>query len=379
LLPKERVLTALSNREPDRVPIDLGGTIVTGLRKGFYSKLLKSWNKERKIQILDHVQQLARVEEDIMEKLLIDVRGFLPGVSRKRPVINKNMEYYFFTDEWGILWGMPEKEGLYFSILCNPLKDASNISDIENYPWPEPKMEIIEDWSREINHLGENYVVVVESYGSGIFEMALRLRGYEKFLMDLALSPKIAETILEKILEVKMKYIDILSTKLNGYFQILREGDDLSTQQSLIISREMYRKFIMPRHKRLFDYAKRKILSPFFIFFHSCGAVSEIIPDFIETGIDILNPIQFNAVGMNSEMLKRDFGSFITFWGGGVDSQNTLPYADPEKVREEVKRQIEIFASGGGFVFASVHNIQDDVPMENFTTMWNVWDECSKY
>lgn len=182
---------------------------------------------------------------------------------------------------------------------------------------------------------------------------------------------------MEQILEVKLRYIDLLNQNFKGRIHILREGDDLATQQSLLISKEMYQRFIKPKHRQLFEYAKKSLGPSFYIFFHSCGAVYDLIPDFIEAGIDILNPVQLSASKMNPEKLKRDFGKLITFWGGGVDTQGTLLRGSKDDVREEVKRNIETFAPGGGYVFAAVHNIQDDIPVENLVTMWEAWKSKS--
>ena len=376
---KERILRTIAHREPDRVPIDIGGTIVTGLRHTFYRRMLEAWGWSREIRLIDHVQRLVALEENVLERLLVDTRGFLPKVARSNPHIYENNGWFTFTDEWGIGWKMSRVENLYFSAMDNPLAKAETVEDIEKYPWPEPDAKLLEDCLKSMSVAHNEKFVIIESYGSGIFETALRMRGYEQFLIDLALSPKIAEAVLEKILETKMKYIDVLRSNADGVFHCLREGDDLATQQGLIVSRDTYRKFLMPRHKRLFEYVKKGFTQPPFVFFHSCGAVYPLIPDFIEAGIDILNPLQFSATGMDTLTLKKTFGQSITFWGGGIDTQGTLPRGSVEQVREEVKRQIDILAAGGGFVFAAVHNVQDDVPVENFFAMWKAWHDYSCY
>jgi len=373
---KERILKTLSHQEPDHVPFDLGGTIVTGITKGIYSRLLEYRGLTRKVRVLDYVQQLAWVDEDIANWLEIDTKCGFPGISRKNPLIKEERDYFYFEDEWGIQWGMSKSGGLYFDVISNPLAKAESINDIEKYPWPIPKVEILKDLE-EVKYKNQDKMLMIESFGSGIFETALRLRGYEQFLIDLTLSPSLAEAILERILEVKLCYVDLLSQNLKEEIYILKEGDDLATQQNLLISKEMYRRFLKPKHQRLFEYAKKSLGSPFYIFFHSCGAVSDLIPDFIEAGIDILNPVQLSASKMSPEKLKKDFGGLITFWGGGVDTQSTLLRGSEDDIREEVKRNIETFAPGGGYVFAAVHNIQDDILVENLMTMWETWKSRS--
>ncbi|MDK2896791.1 MAG: uroporphyrinogen decarboxylase [Candidatus Atribacteria bacterium] len=369
---KERILKTLSHQEPDHVPFDLGGTIVTGITKGIYSELLKYRGLTQEIRILDHVQQLVEVDGDVANWLEVDTKCGFPGISRKNPVIKEGAEYFYFEDEWGIRWGMPKGGGLYFDVISNPLAKAENTDDIEKYPWPVPQVEILKDLEEEISKQEEK-MLMIESFGSGIFETALRLRGYEQFLIDLSLSPALAEAILEKILEVKLRYIDLLSQTLKGKIYILKEGDDLATQHSLLISKQMYCRFLKPKHQKLFEYAKKSLGPSFYIFFHSCGAVYDLIPDFIEAGIDILNPVQLSASKMSPEKLKRNFGKLITFWGGGVDTQGTLLQGNEDDVREEVERNVDIFAPGGGYVFAAVHNVQDDIPVKNLMVMWETW------
>jgi uroporphyrinogen decarboxylase len=161
--------------------------------------------------------------------------------------------------------------------------------------------------------------------------------------------------------------------------QFIREGDDIAGQQALLISPQMYREFLKPRHKQLFDAQKRLFASPFYVWFHSDGAIYDIIPDFIEIGVDVLNPVQLTARGMDAEKLKRQYGREISFWGGAVDTQNVLPRANPDEVRRDVKERIRCLAAGGGFVFAAVHNIQDDVPAENIIAMLEAFRELRDY
>jgi len=156
---------------------------------------------------------------------------------------------------------------------------------------------------------------------------------------------------------------------------VISEADDLASQNSLLVSANMYRQFIKPRHKKLFSYIKSKAQNKVYIFYHTCGAVKELIPDLIEAGVDILNPVQVNAKGMDSKELKKLFGKDITFWGGGVDTQHILPHGTPQEVRDETKRRIEDLAPGGGFIFNPVHNVQRDVPPENYMAMWETLQE----
>lgn len=166
--------------------------------------------------------------------------------------------------------------------------------------------------------------------------------------------------------------------RLGKYCVVVGEADDLGVQDTTAISPEMYRKYVKPRHKKLFSHIKK--LSPHcYIFLHSCGSVYDVISDLIEVGVDILNPVQVSAAKMDTRKLKKEFGKDLTFWGGGVDTQDILPHRSPQQVKDEVRRRIDDLAPGGGFVFATMHNIQDDVPPENIMAMWEILREYGVY
>ena len=374
---RQRVLTSLSHQEPDRVPLDIGGSIVTGIDKNVYNMWKSYLGLNGSTQIIDHIQGLAFMEGAMKGKLHIDVDGFFPNSHRKHPPLTLQNGVLTFRDEWGIVWRKPSSS-LYFDVAQSPLQHAQSVHDIESHHWPKPSKAALNDWEIEAEHRDSRRLTIIESFGSGIFEMATRLRGYEQFLTDLFLNPTLAEAILDHILQVKMEYIDLLAQH-HIPCDVLREGDDLATQQSLLFSRQMYRAYLFPRHRDLFAYVRKKLFPNPKIFFHSCGAIAPLLPDLIEAGIDIINPVQFSASGMNVEQLKKEFGDVLTFWGGGVDTQATLPYGQPDQVKEEVKRQIDILAPNGGFVFAAVHNIQNDVPLQNVLAMWEAWEENSRY
>lgn len=382
----ERVKAALEHREADRVPFDLGGSVLTGINKVAYQRLRAYLGlPDRPVEIYDPVQQLARVHQDVLDRLKVDVRCVDPDPPRRAPlqteVVNEG-DYRAFTNEWGITWKMPVEGGLYFDMRRHPLADAESVADIEKFPWPDPRdpgrFGTLKERADRYVHQ-EHKAYILGRHAAGIFEVALWMRGFEKFFMDLALDPAFADALLDTITDLKMGYWEKALEAVGENVLVVSEADDLATQRGPMISMEMYRRFIAPRHKRLFDHLRRKARSRFYLFYHTCGAVRDLIPLLIEEGVEVLNPVQLSAEGMDSRDLKRLYGKDITFWGGGIDTQHVLPNGTRQQIRDEVRRRIEDFAPGGGFVFNTVHNVQGDVPPENFMAMWEALQEFGGY
>lgn len=379
---RERILMALQHRQPDKVPFDLGSSFVTGITKKAYLNLAGHLGfTEEKIDFFDVVQQLCIPEEKLLKTLNVDTRGLVPRIGRQNPEIEVLPDgAKTFTDEWGIQWAMP-KGGFYFDVVKNPLSGDITEKDVESFPWPDSSApSLFKGLAEKARKFYEGgYAVMLESFCSGIFEMSCRVRGYEQFYMDLAVNPALACAIMDKILELKVDFYKAAAEKTGKYIQFIREGDDMGSQESLLISPKMYSDYIKPRHKELFKAQKEFFPQPFYAFFHSDGAIYELMPDFIEMGVDILNPVQITNKGITLKKLKQEFGGDLTFWGGGIDTQHVLPKARPEEIKEEVKKRIEILAPGGGFVFNTIHNIQDDVPPGNIVAMYEALMEYGKY
>ncbi|MCF7708693.1 MAG: hypothetical protein K9N52_07330 [Verrucomicrobia bacterium] len=264
----------------------------------------------------------------------------------------------------------------------HPLAEATCLDELERYRFPDPLDDVryFEMSAKAKEFMKERQVAYVLGRNApGIFEISLWMRGFENFFCDLISNRKFAEGLLDGICEIKMKYWERALGVVGRNVMIVSEADDLASQDRLLISPRMYREFIKPRHSRLFSFIKEKAKVPVKIFFHSCGAIEPLIPDLIESGVDILNPVQVSASGMDTRELKRKYGDELIFYGGGVDTQNILPRGSPGEVRDEVKRRIEDLAPGGGFIFATVHNIQADVPPENIVAMWEAVREFGRY
>ena len=382
----DRVTAALDHRELDRVPFDLGGSVLTGMHRLAYQNLRRYLGlRDVAIDIVDPIQQLARIDQDVIDALRVDVRSVDPAPPRAAPLATPVIEQegvQSFTDEWGIRWETPAGGGLYFDMRGHPLAEAESVVDLERFPWPDPldpaRFETLKTRADRVV-AEQKRAYILGRHAAGIFEVALWMRGYEHFLLDLAAQPAFAAALLDIITDLKMHYWERALEVVGPNVLVVSEADDIATQRGPLISPAMYRQFIAPRHRRLFEFIKRRAQSKVYIFYHSCGAVQDLIPFLIEEGIDILNPVQVSADGMDTAALKRQHGRDLTFWGGGVDTQHVLPHGTPAEVRDEVRRRIEDLAPGGGFVFAAVHNVQADVPPENFMAMWDALQEYGVY
>jgi len=378
---RERVITALEHGEADRIPFDLGSTLVTGITRNAYVRLAEHLGQEvGEVELCDVVQQLAVVSDSVLEKLEVDVRGVVPNIVRKGPAIEQVEGGEGFTDEWGVRWRRP-KGGLYFDIVGSPFSGETNEKGIDEFAWPDASDPALFAGlaERAKEYYERGYAVILENICAGVFEMCCRVRGAEQFYMDLAMNPDIACRLMDKFVELKIEYYKTAAEVLGEYVQLVREVDDMAGQEALLVSPGMYRELIKPRHKQLFEAQRKYFPSPFYVFFHSDGAIYDIIPDFIEIGVDVLNPVQLTAKGMDAAKLKQEFGKDLTFWGGGVDTQNILPRGTPEQVKANVTDRIRQLAPGGGFVFAMVHNVQDDVPAKNLAAMIEAFQAAREY
>jgi uroporphyrinogen decarboxylase len=379
---RTRVLAALDHREPDRVPFDLGATRNTGIHVHAHQRLRAALDlPAAEPLIADQQQQLARPEDDLAELLGVDVRGIFPRpASTYRRVLDDDGTFVSYRDEFGIGRRMPKEDGLYFDPYLHPLEGDITDADVDRYAWPEPEdparaAGMLEEARRIVEQEGR--AVYVVPVCTGFSEVYFRLRGYEDGYMDMAANPALAARIMDRILELKLGYWEAVFAELGDLVDVAGESEDLGSQTGLLFSPETYRALLKPRQAELFRFIHARSRAK--VFLHSCGAIRPLIPDLIEVGVDVLNPVQVSAAGMDSAELKRDFGRELTFWGGGVDSQRVLGSGSPSQVRDEVRRRIDDLRPGGGFVFAAVHNIQPDVPAENVIAMWETLREHGAY
>jgi uroporphyrinogen decarboxylase len=386
---RERILTALNHQEPDRVPFDLGSTQVTGIHVSAYRRLRNALElPPSEPSICDEVQGLALPDDDLLDRLGVDVRGLFPLNSHNDRVAERirrepkggGEEVEAFVDEWGITQHRPYPDGLYFTAVHHPLAGAITVDDVAKHPWPDTGAPRRTAGLHELAaaYRAQGRAVMIKGVLAGIFEMAQRVRGMAPLMMDMASDEALAGALLDKMVALKLAFWEMALPRLRDVADVISEADDYGTQVSQLISPRMFRRLIKPRLAILFGRIK-ELAPDAQLFFHSCGNVRPLLPDFIELGVDILNPVHVRAAGMSPVELKRDFGRDIVFWGGGVDTQDVLPHGTPAEVRDDVRRNIEALAPGGGFVFNTVHNIQADVPPENVVAMVEALREYGGY
>lgn len=382
---REILLASLNHHEPERIPFDLAGSTWTGITYGAYRNLLKYLGKSReKPDWSDVVQQIVIPSGEILEILEVDTRGLFPLTSHNWDVYGKltdkgeNWEYY---DEWGFTHHFPKNDGHWFSIIKHPMEEsAPETSAVAGYEWPfaanPERINGLREKAARFREQGK--AVVLKGLCAGIFEMQQRFRGMSNALVDPFLYPEFSDSLIGKIADLKIEFWKMALAELGDMVDVIAEADDYGTQESQLIDPEHFRIFYKPHIARIIS-SMKKAAPGAKIMFHSCGNVRDLIPDFVEMGIDILNPVHINARGMEPVKLKKDFGNDIVFWGGGVDTQKILASGTADEVRTDVRKNIEALAPGGGFVFAAVHNIQSEVPPENIMAMVETLKAAGKY
>jgi len=381
----ERVKSALEHREPDRIPLDIGGALVAGININVLEKLSECLGLKKPVNLYDKITQLGEVNDELIDKLGIDIKNVAPEAPEKKGLfkdIGLDGGHYKLIDEFGIGWKMPEEDGHFYDLYLHPLRDAKTVEDVKKYPWPDPTDSLrYIDLKKKADEVvcEQKKAYFLERMSAGMWENAMWMAGYEKFFMDMITNKKLIHAIMDKFLEIKMKYWERALDAVGENVMIVSAADDLGTKDGLLVSLELYKELIWPYHKKLFEFIKEKAKSKVYIFFHNDGAVKETIPLLIEAGVDILNPVQVNCKGMeDTKSLKKEFGKDLTFWGGSCDN-SIMAFGSPEEVREETKRRINDLAPGGGFIFAPIHIIQSVVPVKNLIAWWETFQEYSNY
>ncbi|MEA2066329.1 MAG: uroporphyrinogen decarboxylase family protein [Thermotogota bacterium] len=392
---RERVLTTLNHKEPDRVPIDLGGMRSTGIHAIAYKNLkefLNCMNKE--IKIYDIYQQLALVENDIRERVHGDVvelkrldGGFGTKINgwKRFQMFPDGGEYYVPKDFYPevesdgsliiknnnkVVATMP-KGGYYFDGCYFPLsgvKEKAEIDKTLDEYINDEELDFLEVQAKEIRENTD--CAIMGSFGGNFLEAGHGYFGYQEFMERIITDKTLIEYFLNKLEEKYLHDLEKYLNRVGKYLDIIVLGDDYGTQENSQISPKMFREMFKPHMKTLCDFIKHKNKNVR-IFLHSCGSVIKLIPDFIDAGIEILNPVQTNARGMDPEVLKKKFGEDLTFWGGGCDTQHILPFGTLDELKDDIRKREDIFAPGGGFVFSAIHNVQKEVTPQKIVLLYD--------
>lgn len=383
---RERVLAAIDHHEADRVPVDLGGMRSTGVMALAYVELKRYLNfDEEPVLVFDPGQQLALVEESILNRYGADVVpldlgtlvGWQPWVLADGTRVSLTAGFAVEPDGSGGWYHVSggrrvahkPVDSYYFDTIYTPLAGEVGAADVDAYQMggmSDESLRLLEAEAERLRAATDR--AVMGSFGGAFLEGGQGLRGWDQFLVDLAVDRPLAEAVLDKLLDSHLRNVRRYLEAVGDNIDLIQVGGDLGTQAGPQVRPEWYYEMLQPREKVLWQEIHR--LSDCRIFLHSCGGISELIEGIIDAGCDVLNPVQTSARGMDPRELKARFGDRITFWGGGCDTQSVLPFATPDVVYEHVSERMRILKPGGGFVFCQVHNIQAGTPPENVEAMY---------
>lgn len=407
---RERILAAIEHRQPDRVPVDLGSTPSSGISAIAYGNLKKHLGlAQGGTRVYDVVQQLAQPEDFMLDRFRVDVmdigRAFNAAESAWQPATLGDGQAAFLP-----AWFHPEpqpdgsfvarmEDGLaiasmpargtffdqtYFPYLDDYPADYRGLptemgrilwAALVHSPWDHARdpgfWETLREKALELRRTSNRALMIV--IGCNLFEWGTFLRRMDNFLMDLVAEPEQVARLLDALMEQHLALLGQACRAVGEVADIIRFGDDLGTNNGPFMSPETYRQLFKPRHTMLCDYVHKH--SKMKTMLHSCGSIRALLPDLIEAGYDVINPVQTSCRGMEAEGLKKDFGRDICFWGGGCDTRTVLPHGTPDEVKADVRQRLDILMPGGGFVFNPVHNLLPDVPPQNIVAMFEAVEE----
>ena len=410
MTPRERVLAAIGHRQPDRVPVDLGSTPSSGISAIAYGNLKAHLGMRRgATRVYDVVQQLAQPEDEILDRFRVDVvdigRAFNTEEAAWQPTVLADGQAARYPAWFGpvrqpdgsLVARMPDgldiarmpAGGTFFDQIYFPYVDGYPAdlgglptemgrilwAALAHSPWDHAGDPGFWDTLRaraiELRRTSGRALMIAA--GCNLFEWGTFLRRMDNFLMDLVAEPAKVEALLDALMERHLAVLERICRAVGDVADIIRFGDDLGTNDGPFMSPRTYRQTFKPRHAMLCDYVHRH--SAMKTFLHSCGSIHALMPDLIEAGYDVINPVQTNCRGMDPEGLKADFGNDICFWGGGCDTRHVLPKGTPREVKDHVRRRLDVFMPGGGFVFNTVHNILPEAPPQNIVAMYEAIEE----
>ena len=420
MISRERVKLAINHKEADRIPLDLGSTLVTGIQASIYAKLKNALGISKGlVKVYDPFQMLAEVEDEVKQLLGVDTYGIQLPVTLfgyrnenwKRfkmfdgteVLISGNFEYdvlengdivqYPKGDRSAPPSGKMPRGGYYFDVIVR--QEPIDESKLDPKEWVEQTyslytdedMEYLEKISRWY-YKNTDYSLVGNFWGAGFGDIAIvpgphipypkGIRDVEEWYVSAITRKQYIKEIFQYQLELQMKNLKMYREAVQDRIDIIvMSGTDFGAQNGPFISPNLYREVFKPLHKEMNDWIHEN--TNWKTFFHTCGSILDFLDDFVSAGVDILNPVQISAAGMDPDFLKENYGDKFVFWGGGIDTQKTLPFGTPENIKEEVENNMLTFGKGGGFVFNTVHNIQPSVPIDNLMTMFETVREKGTY
>ena len=374
---RQRVLTSLAHREPDRVPVDFGSTWVSSITVTAYERLKRHLGIDSRTVIMEPMQQVCMVDERILDLCHADTRGVFygpPELERNRWIPQRDGT---FCDGWGLTWQKPPSSH-YYDMVVPPLCGPITLSDVASHTYPEPRdpgyvrglRERVQDMRRRSDR------ALVLNLGAWVIQNTQFIRGFHDWFIDTVAGPKIMEALCDAVTEVVVATNEYVLAEVHDLIDVVSVSDDIGHQDRTCVAPEVYRRIFKPWHRRVLDGIRKWTGAP--IMFHTCGSVYDVLPDLIEIGVDCLNPVQDDAKDMDAARLKREYGDRLTFWGG-INARHVLPFGTPEEVWNEVRRKVLALGAGGGYILSAVHNIQPCVPVGNFMAMVEAAQELGRY
>jgi len=364
---------ALSHKEPDRVPVDLGGRVASMTQAAYENLKDYLGIRDGRGEEVNSWVTMDAMDERVLETFEVDLRHvFMKGpekfVAKQRP--DGSVE-----DEWGI---RTKRVGPYSEMVYHPLAGLT-LDALDEYRWPDPnepgRVEGVRDEAERL-YKETDYAVSAGAVAGGLLETGCWLRGMEDFLVDVVAEPEFAHEVLDRLCELETGLWDVFLDEVGDYIQMVEWGDDFGIQNGLMLSADTYRSVVKPYQRRVNDAIHKRTKAK--LFHHTCGSIYSLVEEMIDVGVDVLNPVQPLAAHNDSFRLKREFGDRICFHGG-VDEQMALPTGTEQDVENEVRTRIEAFAPGGGYILAAAHNIQPDTPPQNVVAMFRAAKKYGKY
>lgn len=370
---RERVRAVLRHQLPDRVPVDLSGRS-SAIEEGAYRDLKEYLGIDRDKPVETFIRSHAVISDQILDLFHVDTR-YVRSVPAESWQKRDGDDY--FMDQWGVPWKKPQG-GNYYDV-SEFIHREIDPEEFDQIQWPTlatDRMAAEMETRAKALYESTDYALFTDVLGSAIFESAWYLRGFEQFMVDMMVEEEFTARYLRKVLDLQLEAYDKLLQKSAPYLEAVFVTDDLASQDSLLMSPEVYRNVIQPYQRELFSFLRSKGVE---VLYHSCGSVLPILPDLIETGVRVLHPVQLSAKGMDPEVLKREYGDRLVFFGGGCNSQKTLQFGTEQEVRDEVRSRLEKLMPSGGYLFAPEHCIQNGTPPQNIVAMFETVYEYGKY